>query len=202
VIEADRIEDFDPSERRPVLEPDSIDSEGVKDPWVVIIGGLYYMYASYGPRSSIAQGSTEEDLHGTGNVFVTGNILHPTGLALSVDGLRFKWCGAVISPGEGWDRSVSRMSCAVYLPPVLYAFYDGRTGEEDFYEDRTGYAVSLDFMNFHKVTEMEPVLYSPWGTKALRYLDAVPVGNRMYYYYECARTDGSHELRMNRVSLL
>jgi len=102
---------------------------------------------------------------------------------------------------RGWDRSVSRMSCGLYLPPILYAFYDGRTGEGDFYEDRTGYAVSLDFENFHKVKETGPVLTSPWGTRALRYLDSVIVGNEVYYYYECARSDGSHELRKSKVSL-
>lgn len=201
VLEADRIEDLNPSKRQPILKPDDIDSEGVKDPWVMIVGGLYYMYASYGPRSSITSGSTGEDLHRTGNVFVTGKILHPTGLALSADGNRFSWRGPVISPGQGWDRNVSRMSCALYIPPLLYAFYDGRTGEGDFYEDRTGYTISLDFEVFHKVTETEPVLSSPWGTRALRYLDAIPVGDQVYYYYECARSDGSHELRMNKVPL-
>ncbi len=201
VLEADKIEELDPSRRKPVLKPNDIDSEGVKDPWVMIVGGLYYMYASYGPRSSIASSSTLENLHKTGNIFVTGKILHPTGLALSSDGLEFSWHGSIISPGQNWDRSVSRMSCALYLPPLFYAFYDGRTGEGDFYEDRTGYAVSLDFETFHKVTETEPILSSPWGTGGLRYLDAIPVGEQIYYYYECARPDGSHELRMNRIPL-
>jgi hypothetical protein len=35
----------------------------------------------------------------------------------------------------------------------------------------------------------------------LRYLDAIVVGGVIHYYYEYARADGSHELRLNRVEV-
>jgi len=199
LLEAQSPEELDPKARRKVLAAEDIDSEGVKDPWVMMMGRLTYLFAGYGPRATIAPGSTEEELHGTGNVFVTGRIKHPTGLAVSGDGLRFRWLGDVILPGEGWDRSIARMSCLVYVPPLFYLFYDGRTGEGDFYEDRTGLAISLDLVHIHKVTEAGPLLSSPWGTGALRYLDILPLEDTIYYYYECARPDGSHELRVSQV---
>lgn len=40
---------------------------------------------------------------------------------------------------------------------------------------------------------------APHGSGSLRYLDAVVRDDAIYYYYEYARPDGSHELRMNRV---
>ena len=102
---------------------------------------------------------------------------------------------------EAWDRSVARASALHYVPPVWHLFYDGRTGEGDIYEDRTGLAISLDGRLFHKVSVHEPVLTSPWGTGSLRYLDVVPLPDRIHYYYECCRPDGAHELRLNVVPL-
>ena len=37
------------------------------------------------------------------------------------------------------------------------------------------------------------------GTGCLRYLSAVPAKEGTYWYYEYAREDGSHELRLNVV---
>ena len=200
-LEAEAPDGFDPSARRPVLQPDDIDSEGVKDPWVMLLDGVYYLFVGYGPRDSIAPGADVRELHRTGDIFITRKISHPSGLATSRDGLRYRWRGEVIRPGSGWDSIASRVSCVLYLPPVFHVFYDGRQGFRDTYEDRTGLAVSLDLMNFQRVTERNPLLSSPWGSGSLRYLDAVPIGDSIRYYYECARPDGSHELRTNLVHL-
>ena len=199
LIKADRPEDFDAKERVEILTSEKTGTEGVKDPWVTQIGGMYFMFVPYGPKATVEQGYEVEDLHKTGNVFVTGKIPHPTALAVSHNGVDFKWLGSVLEPGDNWDKNVARFSCLLYDPPVFYAFYDGRTGIGDFYEDRTGYAMSLDLKRFYKVSVDKPILESPWGTKALRYLDAVRVKDKIYFYYECSRKDGSHELRLNQV---
>jgi hypothetical protein len=34
---------------------------------------------------------------------------------------------------------------------------------------------------------------------SLRYLDAVSVGDELWLYYEYARADGAHELRVSKV---
>lgn len=203
MLEADNPANFDPKTRRTVLDPDDINSEGVKDPWVALIGRTYYMFASHGPRSTLAGETNEKALHGTGNIFTTGLVAHPTGLATSADGVHFRWLGDVITPGRAgsWDSNVARMSCMFYIPPVFNIFYDGRTSKGDVYEDRTGLATSTDLLTFHRVSVDGPILKSPWGTGALRYMDVVPLGDKLYYYYECCRTDGSHETRVNIVDL-
>ncbi len=201
VIEADTPEGLDPAGRQTVLHPDDVNAEGVKDPYVLIIGGMYYMYVPYGPKATVTPGSSAEDLHGTGNVFTTGRVAHPTGLAISRDGIHFDWKEDVIGPGTGWDRNVARLACVVYVPPVFTAFYDGRTGEGDVYEDRTGIAFGLTPYRFESLSREAPALASPYGTGALRYLDVVPLANRFYFFYEGCRADGAHELRANLVEL-
>jgi len=201
LLEADHPSGFDPSRRQPILHPDDVDSEGVKDPYVILIGGMYYMYVPYGPKATVTPGSKAKDLHGTGNIFTTGLVAHPTGLAVSVDGIHFEWKGDVLRPGEGWDRNVGRLACVVYVPPVFTAFYDGRTGQGDVYEDRTGVAVGLTPDRFESLSRKEPVLSSPWGTGSLRYMDIVPMGDCFYYFYEQCRADGAHELRGNVVEI-
>jgi hypothetical protein len=200
VLEAPAPDRFDPATRRPALRPDDADAEGVKDPYVLLIGGVYFMYVPYGPRASIASGSSEQALHGTGNVFTTGLIAHPTGLATSLDGLRFDWHGDVIGPGGGWDRNMARLACVLYMPPAFVAYYDGRTGQGDVYEDRTGLALGFSPHRFESVTRTAPALVSPHSTGALRYLDIVPVQGRFYAFYEMARPDGAHELRMSVIA--
>jgi len=200
LLEAADPRGFDPAGRVPVLDPDDVDSEGVKDPVVLIVGGLYWMFVPYGPRGSVAPGSTEADPHGTGNVFTVPRIKHPSGLAVSSDGRRFRWLGDATIPGTGWDRQMARVSTVLYLPPVFHVFYDGRTGEGDIYEDRTGLCVSLDLRTFHKVSEAGPILRSAHGQGCLRYLEAVQRGRQVLYYYEYGRPDGDHELRMSVVN--
>jgi len=201
MLEADHPSRFDPTRRQPVLRPADVDSEGVKDPYVILIGGMYYMYVPYGPKTTVTAGSTAEDLHGTGNVFTTARLAHPTGLAVSTDGVHFEWKEDVIRPGEGWDCNVARLACVVYVPPVFTAFYDGRTGKGDVYEDRTGVAMGLTPDRFESLSRKEPVLCSPWGTGSLRYMDIVPLGDSFYYFYEQCRPDGAHELRGNAVEI-
>jgi len=199
LLEADDPRDWDPSRRVTILEPEAVNAEGVKDPVVFLLGRRTYMFVPYGPRSSVAPGSTESDLHGTGNVFTVPRIKHPSGLAVSEDGVRFTWLGDATLPGSGWDRQMARVSCILYTPPLFQVFYDGRTGEGDIYEDRTGLCVTHDLRTFHTLTPDAPLLQSPHGQGCLRYLDAVPVGDRTFFYYEYGRPDGGHELRVSVV---
>ena len=199
LLEADDPRGWEPGRRTTILEPEAVDAEGVKDPVVFTLGSRTYMFVPYGPRASIQPGSTEEQLHGTGNVFTIPRIKHPTGLAVSEDGVRFDWLGDATLPGSGWDRQMARVSCVLYTPPVFQVFYDGRTGEGDIYEDKTGLCVTHDLRTFHKLTPDVPLLRSPHGQGCLRYLEAVPVGNRIFFYYEYCRPDGAHELRVHAV---
>ena len=182
-----------------MLSGEDLDAAGVKDPYVAIVDGRYHMFVNYAPRSRVPDSATEEELHGAGNIFATA-IGGSAGLAVSDDGVRFEWAGEVVSPGRHWDRLLTRIDTMLYRPPLFLLFYSGRGSVEETYEDRTGLAVSADLKSFHKVTEERPLLVSPHGIGALRYMDAVQVGRETLYYYECARPDGSHEVRLNRVA--
>ena len=199
LLEADSPEELDPVSKRVVLTGEDTDSEGVKDPYVAIVGGRYYMFTHYAPRHLIPDDATEEELHGTGNVFATEKGRGSSGLATSNDGISFTWLGEIIAPGEHWDHKLTRVDTMVYVPPVFTVYYSGRSTVQETYEDRTGIAVSFDMAHFHKLTNKAPALSSPYGTGALRYMDAIHVGNEIFYYYECAREDGSHEIRLNKV---
>ena len=37
------------------------------------------------------------------------------------------------------------------------------------------------------------------GSGSLRYVDVLPVGHELFYYYEMARADGSHDLCVSVV---
>ena len=199
LLEAEDPRGWDPGRRVTILAPEAVDAEGVKDPVLFTVGPRTYMFVPYGPRASVVPGSTEEQLHGTGNVFTIPRIKHPSGLAVSEDGVRFDWLGDATLPGGGWDRQMARVSCVLHTPPVFQVFYDGRTGEGDIYEDKTGLCVTLDLRTFHKLTPDAPLLQSPHGQGCLRYLEAVPVGDRIFFYYEYGRPDGAHELRVHIV---
>jgi hypothetical protein len=200
LMEAPSPGEFDVATRTKVFVPDEIDAEGVKDPVVLILGGLYYMLLSYAPRPRRA--ASQDDMHGTADVFNTGVTKSSTGLATSVDGRRFDWQGDIFAPRDaGWDSYCTRISTGVYVPPMWTFLYDGSSGVEGNYEERCGIAVSSDLKIFHRLSVDEPVLTSPHASGSLRYVDAVRMADRIHYYYEYARPDGSHELRVNIVSL-
>jgi hypothetical protein len=195
MVEADSPESLDPETKKLVLDPNDCGCEGVKDPYILIVGGKYYMLVSYATSPKMPTGG----LHDTADIFNTGKTTSRTGLALSSDGVNFKWIADVLSPGEGWNAYAARATCVLYLPPVFNVFYDGSASVEENYEERTGLAITFDLMNYQQVTDQAPLLVSPHASGSLRYMDVVRLGEDIYYYYEYARPDGSHELRVNKV---
>lgn len=180
LMEADSPERFDPKERLSALRPLGGWVGHVKDPYVVTLGHLYVMFVSFHPER-----------WGSSN----------TGLATSGDGRRWTWRGEVFPHGREWDTGVSRVTSVLYVPPVFYVFYDGGEDMRSSTEERVGLAVSLDLKNFQRVSEFEPLFTSPHASGSVRYLDAVQVGDEVWFYYEWAREDGSHELRASVVKL-
>ena len=201
VMEASHPEGFKVNERKRVLTSSSIQCEGVKDPYVVVAGEKYYMMVSYAPTPKKASAELRKKMHLTADVYNTGTTKSHTGLALSNDGINFKWWGDVLSPGKGWVAFASRISCVLCLPPVFIAFYYGSCTVKENYEEKTGLAISFDMMHYQKITNEESLLTSPHASGSLRYMDCIIVDGEVYYYYEYAREDGSHEVRMNKVRL-
>jgi hypothetical protein len=156
-------------------------------------------FANYAPDPADRSQESINLMHVEENAFVSGVVNTGTGLAISWDGVEFEWQGSVLGPGVGWDAFMVRMVSVIHTPPVFTVFYDGRSDVTASYEDRCGIAVTRDLRHFAKLSENGPALSSPEGTGCLRYLSAVPTRDEIYYYYEYARGDGSHELRMNVV---
>ena len=201
LIQGDRFDQLDARNAVKVFTAGDINAEGVKDPYIFILGRLYYMILSYAPTPPRA-GELGEQMHGTADVYNTGLTKSHTGLAVSSDGIRFRWVGDILSPGEsGWDAYAARISTLLYTPPGFTAFYDGSASVAENYEERTGIAISLDLRKYERVTEDGPILTSPHASGSLRYMDAITVKDQIYYYYEYARADGSHELRINIVPM-
>jgi hypothetical protein len=196
MVEADSPEGLDPKAKKLVLAPEDCGVEGVKDPYILIVGGKYYMLVSYATSPE----KPMEGLHDTADIFNTGKASSNTGLAVSSDGIDFTWIGDVLSPpGSGWNAYAARATCVLYTAPVFNVFYDGGASVDENYEEKTGLAITLDLMNYYHVTEKAPLLVSPHASGSLRYMDIIRLGEDIYYYYEYARPDGSHELRMNLV---
>ena len=199
VMEADSPSGLKPTARKKVLTGPEVGVEGVKDPVVLLMGRMHYMIVSYASPTPAGKSAGHEEMHGTGDAYNTGLVKSYTGLATSGDGLSFEWQGNILDVGRGWDAYESRITCLIYSPPVFNAFYDGIARVEENYEERTGLAMSLDLRTFEKITLDGPALVSPHASGSLRYIDAVQLGNRIYYYYEMARPDGAHDLMVNMV---
>jgi len=199
LIEASAWEALDPGKGVPVLTPEQCGNQGVKDPVILRCNGAYHLYANYAPNPVNETSDSLSRMHAEGNAFVSGVVDTGTGLATSPDGRTFNWHGSVMDPDEGWDGFMIRFVSVIHTPPVFTVFHDGRPDVTASYEDKCGIAVSLDLRHFTKVSQTAPVLSSSEGTGCLRYLSAVQTDSDTYYYYEYARGDGSHELRMNRV---
>jgi hypothetical protein len=196
VIEADVPEAFDVRTRKPVLTAASTGTEGVKDPYVLRVGPAVYLFASFASAQTLAPRHRAR-AHATADIYNTGATTHPTGLAIGLEGRDFAWQSSVLDVGTGWDRYQARLNSLVALPGGAWVgFYDGSAGADENYEERCGLALSHDLRHWHRLTASAPWMVSPHGSGSLRYLDAVPVGEELWLYFEYARADGAHELRM------
>ncbi len=199
-MDAPSPEQFDPMKRRKILTAADAGVEGVKDPVIYPIAGLWLMFVSFSPTPPQVTENLKRRMHETGDAFATGLSRSATGLAISDDAEVWEWQGEIFSnrPGE-WDGYAGRICSIVYQQPLFIAFYDGSKTVDENYEEKTGVAISFDLRNWERVSRKKPSLTSPYGTGSLRYLAVVPVGSKWFCYYEFCRPDKSHELRLNRV---
>jgi hypothetical protein len=188
---------LDPSTARPVFTAAALNLQGVKDPWLFEAGGLYHMLLSVAvptPRTSDAS-------HATLDIFNTGDCVSATGLARSHDLDSWEWLGVVFAPADGWDAYCRRVNSLIAHDGTYIGFYDGSRSHHENYEERTGLAVSPDARRWQPATPDGPLLTSPESTRSLRYLDAVSGHDATWAFYEYARADGAHDLRVARLDL-
>ena len=198
-VEADTPDAFDVRTAKPVLTAASTGTEGIKDPYVLRMGPAVYLFASFASAETLDQ-KQRAQAHATADIYNTGATTHPTGLATGLDGRNFEWQGTVLEVGSGWDCYQARLNSMAPLPGGAWiGFYDGSAGAEENYEERCGLAISHDLRHWHRLTPGGPWVVSPHSTGSLRYQDVVPVGDELWLYYEYARADGAHELRMSKL---
>ncbi len=194
LIEADQPANLDAWHHRTVMQPEEYGLGFVKDPRVYIVAGLYMVFVAVSAREGWVEDSSgwRHPLGGDA-----------TGLMTSPDGLYFRNFKYVLEPGNGapgeWGFFRARINSIVYLPPVYVAFFDGGSTKYDNFEEWCGVAFSQDLEHWMRVSTDGPWVRSRYG--AIRYMNAMIVGDEIFYYYEYAREDGSHELRLNKVSL-
>ncbi len=194
VMEAADPASFNPRFRKKVLTAlDRPGVEGVKDPYVMRVGDQYFMYFVY------AEPTGEHDtslLHGSGDVHNTGYALASTGIAVSTDGLNFRWVGNAIPVGvSGWDQYQARLTTIIPAGDFFFALWDGSRNVEQNYEEKSAVALTYDLRTFAKATPERPVLETAAG-RSVRYVDALVRDRAIWYYYEYTRDDGAHELRV------
>jgi hypothetical protein len=122
--------------------------------------------------------------------------------ASSADGWDWTLHGPALRPTPGtWDQRGARIATVVPgldpSGPGWIALYDGRASAEENWEERTGVAVGADPGHLEAVGP-HPLVASP----SIRYASAValPDGGWLVYY-EAARADGAHDLRVEYVPL-
>ena len=200
VLEAAHPSQFDIATRRNVFTAADLGVEGVKDPFCFTDKGKTYLLLSYAPGKTDATNEEKSEMHATSDIYNTGLTKSSSGLAVSEDGLEFEWLGDVFSPSEsGWDCHAARLGSILVRPPVFIGFYDGRPTHLENYEEKTGIAVSTDLRRWHRISVDAPAIVSPHGTGSLRYIDPIELPGETRFYYEYARADGAHELRLNIV---
>ncbi len=186
---------------RPVLTAASTGTEGVKDPYLLRIGPVTYLFASFAVARPFTSGERER-AHGSADIYNTGVTTHPTGLATSLDGAAFSWHGAVLGAGDrdAWDRYQARLTCVLPLGPGYLGCYDGSGSAAENYEERCGLAVSPDLWHWQRLTPVRPWIAGPCGG-SVRYVDVLAVDGQWWIFYEMARPDGAHELRLQRLPI-
>jgi predicted GH43/DUF377 family glycosyl hydrolase len=202
VVEAESPGAFDLSEGEKLFTAEDVGVQGVKDPWVMIVNGLYYMLISYAMSLDISSPEDRERMHATADIYNTGLTLSSTALAVSGDGRHYEWKGDYFPPRKGaWDAYATRLGCLVPTENGWMGYYDGAASVEENYEERTGMVQTWDLTHFYRLSQRGPNIISPHGSGGLRYVDAVVFDGEIYFYYEFCRADGSHELRLNRVRI-
>jgi len=193
VIEAATPDSFDPAARRLALDADMARAIAVKDPWVRRVGERWWMFVSYGERGDV----DERKLHGSGDALSTGAVKSETGLATSVDGVRWNWEGRVLAAAnKGWDKATARLTTAFRGGDGWVGIYDGAADIGENYEERCGMARSADLRTWERIGSALAIGASG-GPGTVRYTESVVFGERLLFFFERTRADGAHELCMS-----
>jgi len=193
VIKADSVSEIDPANQRVIFKSAPLGLEGIKDPWVMEKDGTYYMFLSIALSTADTGGASHESL----DIFNTGQCKSATGLATSTDLDNWEYQGTVFAPeGEGWDKYCRRINSVAKHNGNYYAFWDGSASHLENYEEKTALAVSDDLKTWQSLNPDGPEFLSPFASTSIRYIDTHKVDDKWHIFYEFAREDGAHNLRL------
>jgi len=198
VNRADTVEALDPGNTKRLFTATELGLEGVKDPWLMEVDGVYYLFLSVAKSTS----TTGDKSHDSLDIFNTGECVSATALATSTDLDQWDWQGIVLEP-EGdtaWDKYCRRINSVLPLNGRYYAFYDGSAGHHENYEEKTGLAVSDDLKSWEVLSPDGPVVLSPHASGSLRYIDAQRMGDEIVFIHELTRANGAHEMRLAKFA--
>jgi hypothetical protein len=196
VLKARDPQALDPTKATPLFKAPPLGLEGVKDPWIFEHKGTFHMFLSV----AVPTPRTSADSHATLDIFNTGECVSATALATSPDLETWQWQGVVFAPAAtGWDRYCRRLNSVLPWQGKFLGFYDGSAGHEQNYEEKTGLATSEDLRHWQSLTPDAPRLTSPHTSGSLRYMDAQVQAEDALLFYEFARPDASHDLRLTRL---
>ena len=192
------IKNLNPANATPLFKAKSLGLEGIKDPWLWYQDRIYYLFLSVALPTPV----TTAQSHASLDIFNTGQCLSATGLATSSDLASWQWQGVIFAPETNrWDAYCRRLNSLLFYQGKYLAFYDGSASHLENYEEKTGLAVSSNLRDWTSLTPDAPLLTSPHGSGSLRYLDAHGHPEKLQLFYECARPDGAHDLRLAQASL-
>ncbi|MGI8965626.1 MAG: hypothetical protein ACR2H1_06000 [Limisphaerales bacterium] len=197
VIKGTDIGKFDAGQVQKIFTAKPLELEGIKDPWIFEERGIFYMILSI----ALPTKTTSDKSHSTLDIYNTGECISATGLATSKDLDNWEWQGVIFEPEKtGWDCYCRRINSFVRINEKYFAFYDGSASHLENYEEKTGVAVSMALRNWRTLTPERPVFTSPHASNSLRYIDAQIVNEQVYIFYEFARADGAHDLRLLKTN--
>lgn len=193
VIKAGSVSEIDPANQTVIFKAAPLGLEGIKDPWVMEKDGTYYMFLSIAlPTEETGDGS-----HETLDIYNTGQCKSATGLATSTDLDNWEYHGTIFAPeGDGWDKYCRRINSVAEHGGKYYAFWDGSASHLENYEEKTAIAVSEDLKSWTSLNVDGPEFLSPFASTSIRYIDAQKVDGKWHVFYEFAREDGAHNMRM------
>jgi hypothetical protein len=103
----------------------------------------------------------------------------------------------VLKPdATGWDKYCRRINSVARVGDHWLAFYDGSASEAENYEERCALAVSTNLRDWRSVSPDGPFVTSPFATGSARYFDAKFANGQWHLFYEFARKDGAHDMRV------
>jgi len=198
MVKGREVQSLDATKVERVFSAGPLGLEGIKDPYICEENGRYLMFLSI----AVATPKTRKESHETLDIFNTGECVSATGLAVSTDLDSWQWLGVIFAPdNSGWDRYCRRINSIMTHDGKHLAFYDGSASEAENYEERTGLAASTNLKSWRSLTPENPTLTSPHTSHSLRYMDALAVDQDVCLFYEFARPDGAHDLRLIRTKM-